>query len=212
MSSRLYPELGCGVQEEEFSQGLGKLFETVDNRLTDLVCGAGEFVNNSITPHHTAKSALTKPQRIHRKRRRIALALIVTAIIVALTWWSFSVTVPSYCGNEMGSFVIHYSGTSTGWLSFVHGIPVGCDETYIHVFPGSNYAGSHMLSLRNLDINSPHTLEMVSVSQPFTLVTTSPSMPLVIPAGSYVNVSLQINVPSSPGTYDYFPTGTLFAD
>lgn len=168
-------------------------------------------MNNSVMSPYTDQSAVANPQRIRRKRRRNALVVIAAVIIMALTWWSFSVTVPSYCGNEIGNFAIRYHGSSAGWLSIVHGIPVQCDETFTHVSPGSNYAGSHVLNLHNMDLISPHTLEMASVSQPFTLVTTSPSMPLVIPAGGYVNVSLQINVPSSPGTYDYFPTGALVA-
>ena len=162
---------------------------------------------SSVSP----RPPLMKPRRLRLRRVVIVATVFMVVIIAVLTWWSFSVTVPAGCnGGERSYFSIHYSGSATGWLSFF-GVPAQCAEYLAHVSPGSSYAGDHGLSLHNMDRNSSHSLELISVNAPFTLVATSPALPLVIPAGGYVNVSLRIDVPSSPGTYGS-PTGSITGD
>jgi hypothetical protein len=111
-------------------------------------------------------------------------------------------------GNEIGAYYISHTTVTVSIISWglpsmngsVYAWAVECQQeacpTQAH--PGSTYTGSIFLSGfwgtgGNVTLTTP---------APFTLVSTEPTLPAVLPAGG-LTISIELKLPSAAGTYSF---------
>lgn len=92
------------------------------------------------------------------------------------------------------------NASDTGYLSSPE-----CDGCPLNLTPGTAWAFTW--DLTNRDSSHAHNLTAVALGAPFSLLTLSPGLPVLLQPGSTVAVRATILLPSTPG--DYFITGSL---
>jgi len=155
-----------------------------------------------------------------RTKRRwtwvIVLVVIAIGIVLAgtyLAWYvgeSQLVEVHYAEGCQVGYWYpnVTYAGNSTGYLIPLRGPPGECSETSVllKLTVGEHFTGvDHFI---NTDPTFAHIISAASVSFPFGLVSTSPTLPSNVGPNSTLVLTITFSAPESPGTYDY-PSGTV---
>jgi hypothetical protein len=151
----------------------------------------------------------------HRPRGRVSpilivivFAVVIVIVVVALaasgdfaprtTAASDVVSITSI------SLTIDYLGSTNGYF----GSSLNCEDCPLNW--GPTYSDHPLtVTFSNADTVN-HTITAASVTSPFSLVSTSLSLPYPVPAGQTLNITFSIETPGTAGSYGI--TGTVYTD
>jgi hypothetical protein len=141
-----------------------------------------------------------RPRSLRLGRRGVVIVVAIGAVIVAaailsglsLGWFSsHSTGTDRIVGAEL--FIVYTNapgGASIGWLG--SGQLAGCVNCPLVVASGSTAWLDFNLTNLNSSASGNVTLISTPDSNPIVIVTTSPTLPLSIPAGASVSISMEI--------------------
>jgi hypothetical protein len=164
---------------------------------------------------HGSSASIPPSPPGHRPRRRVSpilivivFAVVIVIIVVALAAsgaFAPKTTAPSDVVSITSiSLTIDYLGSTNGYF----GPSLNCEDCPLSWGPTSS---DHPLTVTfsNSDTVN-HTITAASVTSPFSLVSTSPSLPYPVPAGQTLNITFSIETPGTAGSYGI--TGTVYTD
>ncbi|MGC2035828.1 MAG: hypothetical protein WA761_10360 [Thermoplasmata archaeon] len=134
----------------------------------------------------------------------VVIVIIVVALVVSGAFAPKSSAASDAVSITSISLTIDYLGTTNGYF----GSSLNCENCPLSWGPTSS---DHPLTVTfsNSDTVN-HTITAASVTSPFSLVSTSPSLPYSVLAGQTLNITFSIETPGSAGTYGI--TGTVYTD
>ncbi len=129
----------------------------------------------------------------------VLVVVIVVVVLIAVAWWVFiSLSAPMQTFTRVtitdASWTI--SGDTTDFASSNLACGSQCPQT---LFVGTDF--TYTLTLHNTDPSSVHNVTSISVGQPFTFVSSTPTLPHSVPAGSSTTFQLTISASTIGGNY-----------
>lgn len=151
-----------------------------------------------------------------------ASVLLVLAALIGAALWSQSVVIPgetAHCGYTQGEwFGVEYRGNQSGFVNWGMA-PLCANEgfDFQHLPPGAHL--SFKLAFWSNDNRSTHTWESLTIQPPYTLVSVSPNLPILILNSSAAepytsggaSALVTVTAPTLPGNYG-LPAGSLVVD
>lgn len=161
----------------------------------------------------TAAETPAAPDRKRRRPRKVPLWVIIVGVAIASPAITFGVfSLGNYIENTTTvtvtliswAIVLHgqdfHEYTVSCQTQLVNGVPTGQDTCPYRVHPGSDYNTTFFVS--GYFQNTSLTLGTPS---PFELVSTTPSLPVMIPSNG-LELTVELKLPTSAGQYNF--TGT----
>ena len=129
----------------------------------------------------------------------IVLVVVVVVIGLAVLAWYIVTTIVAPVQTFARVTVTDTSWTISGdTLDFVSS-NLACGECPQTVFAGSQM--SFTITLHNTDPVNPHGVTSITVGQPFTLWSTTPSLPYPVAATGQLTLTVTVEVASIGGSY-----------
>ena len=104
---------------------------------------------------------------------------------------------PTAVEVEGYDIVVSYWTANLSDTSYLHSPE--CDRCPANVTPGGTWSAS--LDLTNADTAHAHSITNLTIGAPFVVLLVSPSLPYSLSPGASVALEVQLQVPSTPGSY-----------
>jgi hypothetical protein len=125
----------------------------------------------------------------------VIVTVLIAVAIVVIFFLSISGVV--HVTVTGANFEVNYAGAATGYFGPTS--QSGCSECPITVLAGQGFTVS--FTLVNSAVVAPHSVNDITVSSPFQLVSTTPVAPFSVPAGNSVTVTLHVDASTLGGSY-----------
>ena len=162
--------------------------------------GSSSTPDQTTTPPSPAPPSAS-PARESRRRLYIGIGVVVAIVVIVLGAYGLGVGTAVKVTGE--NFAIDYAGTSSGYFGTS---PLTFSVTYSYT-TGADIAFN--LTVTN-SAKVLHNVTSITLASPFTLVSTSPSLPVNVSAGGSTSVVILATLPSSSGTYELDGTVTTY--